>query len=290
MFRFPTLRFALVFALAVLAAICLPLPSSAQDDPSEAPLGDVARHLRKKTPPSKPVIDNDNFSAVMDQVDNQHAPGSGFKLLMAGDDKGFQVSAIDATCNLSFSANARALLTSQYAQMDLPPSEVSKLEGPATIEGDALTVSVRNRTDWHVSEVAIALTVVKKSDLSSGLSDPGAAGAQAFPTQPYEFSPDEVRPEKKPDLTVIYRMRAAAPPSTTTVFSTPLNVILAPGDDWHWAIVQARGYPPEGRMEQARIAQAERTPQKDEPAVVPPSAQSAPQDAPLSPSPVSLPQ
>jgi hypothetical protein len=62
---------------------------------------------------------------------------------------------------------------------------------------------------------------------------------------PFDLS-QEVRPEKKPDITVIYRMRAAAGPSTTTVFSTPLNLDLAPGDEWHWAIVQAKGYPPQG--------------------------------------------
>jgi hypothetical protein len=56
----------------------------------------------------------------------------------------------------------------------------------------------------------------------------------------------EVRPEKKPDMTVIYRMRAAAGPAAKTIFSAPLNLDLAPGDEWHWAIVQAKGYPPPG--------------------------------------------
>jgi hypothetical protein len=55
----------------------------------------------------------------------------------------------------------------------------------------------------------------------------------------------EVRPEKKPDTTVIYRMRAASPPSMMAVFSAPLNLDLAPGDEWHWAIVEAKGYPPQ---------------------------------------------
>ena len=82
---------------------------------------------------------------------------------MAGEESGFQVAAPDVTCSLSFSANAKSLLSSAYAQMELPPAEVLKLEGPATIEGDALIVSVYNRTDWHVSEVAVALTVVRKT-------------------------------------------------------------------------------------------------------------------------------
>ena len=40
---------------------------------------------------------------------------------------------------------------------------MANLEGHATIEGDALTVPIINGTDWHVSEVAVALTVVRKS-------------------------------------------------------------------------------------------------------------------------------
>jgi hypothetical protein len=55
----------------------------------------------------------------------------------------------------------------------------------------------------------------------------------------------EVRPEKKPDVTVIYHMRAAGAPWAKAVFSAPLNLDLAPGEEWHWAIVQARGYPPQ---------------------------------------------
>ena len=123
---------------------------------------------------------------------------------MAGEGKGFQVSAPDATCSLSFTANAKALLSSQYAQMYLPPGEVAKLEGQAAVEGDALTVPVFNGTQWHVGELVVAFTVVKK--VVSGIllfgETPEAVGS------PFQ----QVRPEKKPDVTVIYRMRTAAPP------------------------------------------------------------------------------
>jgi hypothetical protein len=250
--RFSEIRLALALLAALLPALMV-APMLAQDDPNDAPLGDVARSLRKKTPSTQQVIDDDNLSNVMRQAESRHAPGSALRFLMAGDSKGFQVSVPDATCSLSFNANAKSLLSSQYAQMDLPPGEMLKLEGPATIEGDALTVSVFNRTDWHVSEVAVALTVVKKnapaaaSSPNYGATPYGSftsAGANSVPAiDPLPGS--EVRPEKKPDLTVIYRMRAAAPPSTRTVFSAPLSLDLAPGDEWHWAIVQARGYPPQ---------------------------------------------
>jgi hypothetical protein len=278
-------------ALATLAQVILvSQTAAAQQDPSDAPLGDVARNLRKMTPPAQPVIDNDNFSNVMDQAESRRASGAALKYLMAGDIKGFQVSAPDATCSLSFSANAKALLSTQYAQMDLPPADVLKLEGPATIEGDALTVSVFNHTNWHVSEVSVALTIVKKKlpanpFLADGPTNP-ATGGQATPIQQFEFSPDEVRPEKKADVTLLYRMRAAAPPSTTTVFSARLNLELAPGEEWHWAIVQARGYPPEGRMEQARSEKIPSTAQE----TLPQTMQPEEREAPLGPSPVSLAQ
>lgn len=258
--RLRTMR--LILVLPALLAALMPLRLAAQDppnlvpndDPNDAPLGDVARTLRKKTPPSQDVIDDDNLSKVMQQAESRHAPGSALRFLMAGEGKGFQVSAPDVTCSLAFTANVKALLSSQYAQMELPPGEVLKLEGPATIEGDALIVAIYNRTDWHVSELAVALTVVKRSEardasLSGGTTPSGRTpygAATLLPAVAGTLSQEaEVRPEKKPDVTVIYRMRAAAPPSATAVFSAPLNLELAPDEEWHWAIVQARGYPPQ---------------------------------------------
>ena len=230
------------FALVLLAAL-LPLLAWGQDavpqDPNDVPLGDVARNLRKKTPASQAVIDDDNVERVLERAESQHAPGASLKYVMAGESKNFQISAPEATCSLSFSANAKALLSSQYAQMDMPAGEILKLKGPATIEGDALNVSVFNGTNWHVSEVAVALTVVKKGGISDGLSSAGPDSVAVDPLAAVG------RAEKRPDQTVIYRIRAAASPSATTLFSTALNLDMTPGDEWHWAIVQAKGYPPE---------------------------------------------
>jgi len=164
---------------------------------------------------------------------------------------------------------------------------VLKLEGPATIEGDALIVAIYNRTDWHVSEVAVALTVVKKNETrDASLSDGGApySAAKLSPVVADTSAQEaEVRPEKKPDVTVIYRMRAAAPPSMTTVFSAPLNLQLAPDEEWYWAIVQARGYPPQGYAAPQTSAQTN-TPSFSQPTL--PSALASPQNSPA----VSLPQ
>ena len=234
----------LVLALLMLLAALIPVRLAAQDDPAgdpnDTPLGDVARTLRKKTPSSQSVIDDDNLTKVMDQAESRHGPGSALRFLMAGDSKGFRVSAPDVTCSLAFTANVKSLLSNQYAQMELPSGELSKLEGPATIEGDALIVAVYNRTDWHVSEVAVALTVIKKN-VVLGVVSMGDAET-------------EVRPEKKPDATLIYRMRSAAPPWETTVFNTALKTQIAADEEWHWAIVQARGYPPHSYVPPVPVA------------------------------------
>ena len=232
-----------LLAVPALLAVLMSVRMSAQDDPTDTPLGDVARSLRKKGASSQKVIDDDNLPQVMQEADSHHVFGSSLKFLMAGDSKGFQVSAPDVTCSLSFTANVKSLLSSQYAQMDLPTGELDKLEGPATIEGDALTIPIFNATDWHVSELAVALTVVKRA----GAREPAASNFQTGEVAPPVPSAtfQEVRPEKKPDVTVIYRMRSVAPPWSRAVFSAPLKIEVPEGDEWHWAIVGAKGYPPQ---------------------------------------------
>lgn len=251
MLRLSTMRRTLL--LAAMLAVLTPVGVVAQDDPNDAPLGDVARNMRRKTASGDDVIDNDNLTQVMDRSESRHPASSAMRFLMAGGGKGFQVASPDVTCSLSFNANAKALLSSQYAQMGLPPNEVLKLQGPAVIEGDALTVSIFNATEWHVSEVAVALTIVKRAGLQEsapygmamgGTTSNGTMKADGQ-SLALEAQESEVRPERKPDLTVIYRMRAAAAPFATTVFSAPLNLELGPGQEWHWAIVEAKGYPPQ---------------------------------------------
>jgi hypothetical protein len=240
--------------MLLLMVLLAPLGASratAQDDPEPMPLGDVARGLRKKAPPAKPVIDDDNLPQVMQQVDSHDDAASRFRFLMSRDSQGFQVSAPDVSCSLAFTANVKALLSSQYDQVDLPPTEMAKIEGKAVVEGDALTVPVFNGTQWHLSELAIAFTVVKKP--RTGVvpwNHEGVSSASADVTPPLapEIAADafqQVRPEKRPDVAVIYRMRAAALPWSNAVFSAPLKLELDPGEEWHWAIVQAKGYPPE---------------------------------------------
>jgi hypothetical protein len=239
--------------LAAAASLLTVAPLVAQDDPNEAPLGDVARNLRKTAPPAQQIIDDDNLLSVIDQAESHRSAGSVLKYLMGPGDKDFQVSAPNVTCSLSFAANAKSLLSGQYAQMNLPALDVLKLEGPASIEGDALIVSLFNGTSWHVSEVTVAFTVVRKS---ADTSLPNNSVAFAPPVIGSAGDVSSVRPEKKSDTTVIYRMRAAAAPFSTTIFSASLNEELAPGEEWHWAIVQARGYPPQNYADSTVPTQA----------------------------------
>jgi len=248
----------LLIATMAVAAV-LPVSLAAQDE-VDTSLGDVARSFRKKNPPAQEVIDNDNLSKVMDQVESHRASAASLRYSIDTGGKSFQVSAPDVTCSLAFSANTRALLASQYVQLDLPEGELLKLDGPATIDGDAFQVSVFNGTDWHVSEVAVAVTVLKRTDVHGVVSDygtakliPAVAGAASqeggAPQGP------ENRSEKRSDVTVIYKMRAAAAPAATTVFRAPLNLEIGPDQEWHWAIVQARGYPPQSSAESAAQSQ-----------------------------------
>ena len=227
--------------LLVVGATLVPARLLAQSDPDDVPLGDVARSLRKKAP-TKPVIDDDNLSQVMQEADSRKGFGSSLRFLMAGDLSGFRVSAPDVTCNLSFSSNVKSLLAGQYSEMDMPASELARLEGHASIEGDSLNVSVHNGTDWHVSEIAVAVMIVRKSVANAAAGE----GVSNLETATAEGArPTEVQTDKKPDTTVIYRMRAVGVPWSVTTFSARLQSELGAGSEWHWAVVQARGYPPE---------------------------------------------
>src|SRR5215831_13347660 len=265
MFRFSGIRLMQVLALLALLG---PQLATAQDDPDETPLGDVARNLRKKTPAAKPVIDDDNLPQVMQEADSHHEFGSGLRFLMSGSQKGFHVEAPDVTCSLSFTANVKSLLSGQYSEMELPPPEMSKIEGKAVVEGDALTIPVFNATQWHLSELTVAFTVIRK-----GRSGIGQIGQDVTSVDPIvqDFPGDafaQVRPEKKADLTLIYRMRAAGLPWSNAVFSAPLNMELAPGEEWHWSIVQAKGYPPETYVSSTKPSLTPHTSEESVPSTV----------------------
>jgi hypothetical protein len=241
-----------------LSLLATALAHGQELDDNDTPLGDVARSLRKKAAASEEVIDNDNLSKVMDDVDRRRLSRSSLQYSIDGLGKTFQVSAPDVTCSLSFTANVKSLLSSAYVQMDLPADQLLKLSGPAAIHGDSLEVSVFNGTDWHVSEVAVALTVVKRGEFPEAvlhdrqgnvgqMTDGLAKLVPAAGIEPLRETDSHAdnRSEKRSDIAVLYRMRAAAAPFVVTVFAAPLNVEIGPDQEWHWAIVQAKGYPPQ---------------------------------------------
>ncbi|HYL13803.1 MAG TPA: hypothetical protein VEV41_12255 [Terriglobales bacterium] len=221
--------------LAMGMLVLVPLELWAQSP--DAPLGDLARNLRKNQPPPKQVIDNDNLSEVMEAGESKKwgmtalhfALGQDLAQVLSG-------SAPDVTCALSF--NAQGLGATAKPQ-NLPDTELAKLDGPAAIVGDALQISVHNGTAWDLREITVGLTIVRRSN-----------AAPVFYAGPVKLIPAVVNnlanPEKSSDMTVLYRAKVMAAPSTTTLFREALTTSIGPDEEWHWAIVQAKGIPPAG--------------------------------------------
>jgi hypothetical protein len=224
--------------------LLLPDKAEAQEDSTDVPLGDVARSLRTKKPASaEVVIDNDNFSEVLAEAENKKPAGSTMVFSLEPGGKDFQVSSPDVSCSFSFSAKTSSLLSDPAALNDLPRSELAKLDGPATIDGDTLQVSVHNGSSWDLREVVIGLTILRRSD-ASGSSSYGQA--HIVPAAATGSSHEDLNSSQKAaDTTVLLRVRGAAPPATTAQFRTQLNFALFPDQEWHWAIVRAKGVAPQ---------------------------------------------
>jgi len=221
--------------IVILLGLWLPVSGVAQSDGAEPSLGDIARSLRKDKPaPEHAVIDNDNLHKVMDEVQNLKLKG---KLLFSidGTGKKFQVSSPDVTCDLSFSGSATSLLSDIYAPQELPEAELAKLDGPATISGDTLQVSVHNGTAWNIKEITVGLTILR---------EPGTDAARSGLARLVPASETTtLLSEKQPDVTVLYHLKGSAAPLSTTVFHETLSAAPSHDQEWHWAIVQARGVP-----------------------------------------------
>jgi hypothetical protein len=228
-----------IFGLLVLA------PAWAQYEEHPVPLGDLARSLRKKEKekapdqpaPARTVIDNDNFSQVMDEVASHRLAGSSPLYSFDGAGKTFQVSSPDVTCSLSFNANASSLLARPAVPIVLPDEEMHKLDGPATITDEGLQVSVFNGTDWKLEEITVGLTVVRRANPVAGYYGAGKLVPAASETT--------MVAEKHSDVTTLHRLKGTAPPFLITVFRAPLIITLGPDEEWHWAIIQAKGFPPD---------------------------------------------
>src|SRR5713226_9081558 len=182
--------------IVILLGFLLPVSGVAQSDGGEPSLGDLARSLRKgKSAPEHAVIDNDNLHKVMDEVQNLKLKGS-LMFSIDGVGKKFQVSSPDVTCDLSFSGSATSLLSDPYAPQNLPEIELAKLDGPATISGDTLQVSVHNGTTWNIKEITVGVTILRSSEANTARR----GSARLIPVA----ETTTLLLEKKPDSTVLY--------------------------------------------------------------------------------------
>src|SRR6476661_6011957 len=222
----------LPLALVVLG-IFSPVRGVAQSDGGEPSLGDLARQIRKAKAAPQPtvaqpehtVIDNDNLHQVMDEVQNRKLDG---KLLFSIDSEGkkFQVSSPDVTCDLSFSGSATSLLSDPYAPQDLPEGELTKLDGPATISGDTLQVSVRNGTTWNIKEITVGVTILRSPEAKTARRGSARLISAAETTT--------LLSEKQPDSTFLYHLKGSAAPSSTTIFHETMGTTLGQDQEWHW--------------------------------------------------------
>ena len=237
-------------ALLLFTGMFLALAAGAQSD--EVPLGDLARNLRKNQAPPRTVIDNDNLSDVMEQGENRRWASSTSRLSSEHGAMEFvNPPSPDVTCALSFTAQ-RDLLGPNLHPENLPNSEIGKLEGPATIVGDSLQLSIHNGSNWDLREITVGFTVVHRQE-------PTYQEIDGFRLVPAVLN-NPMAAEKQREMTVVYHMKGTAAPAATTLFQAPLNLTIAPDHDWHWAIIQAKGIPPanapEPRRNQPLIMQA----------------------------------
>lgn len=249
-----TCRLLMVAGLGVL----LTTATWSQSDDAPASLGDVARSLRKKkeqatqpnrTPapitPSRTIIDNDNLTQVVEEAESRHLTNTSMTYSFEGAAKMFQISSPDVTCSLSFNGHMSSLLARPVTPIDMPDEEMRKLEGPATINEEGLQVSVFNGSRWRVEEITVGVTVVRRGRSVAA----GRGIAKLVPVA----SETTVASEKTADVTTLYHLKAESMPSSTTVFKGALAAALGSDEEWHWAIVQARGIPP--RPEDSALSQ-----------------------------------
>jgi hypothetical protein len=229
--------------------------SARAQETGDAPLGDVARSFRKKPASPEAVIDNDNLTKVVDDAESHRAAGTPVFSLEAGG-KSFHVSSPDVTCSLSFSAKTTSLLSDPLLLDELPRAELDKLDGPATIDGDSFEVSLRNGTAWELREVTIGLTIVRRAEAREIASSIGQA--RIVPAAAGNLPEGQEPSQKRPDVTLLLRVKGSAPPGATAIFRTSLNFVLFSDQEWHWAIVKAKGISASSSM--AAIAHPESHP------------------------------
>ena len=244
--RFSSLRLLALCAVIVVSPVVFLCPSAASAQEDAPSLGDLARDVRKnklrqpqqQEDPAHPIIDNDNLVQVMDDA-RKARPVKQDKTVFSIDPSGntLKVSSPDVTCSLSFNARASSLLIKPILIEDLPLTELLKLDGPGSIQDESLQLEVFNGTDWDIREITIGLTLERKPGENAEV----AAGARVIPAAE-GLAPVTV--ERHSDVTLLYHLKAAAKPFSTTAFHENVGITPGPDEDWRWSIVEARGIRP----------------------------------------------
>jgi hypothetical protein len=232
------LLFIFVFAQAIFAQD----PLSAQDP--EPSLGDLARSLRKKPAITETVIDNDNLNKVMEDAETRRASGWASVFSLAVPAKSVQIAGPDVMCSLAYTGKDSSQADDPLLLEDLPRDELSKLDGPASIDGDTFQVSTHNGTTWELHELVIGLTIVR-DEASSFVGQLHLVPTTAGGVQSQDAT------QKQPDATILLHLKGTAAPSATVTFRTALNFALFPDQEWRWSILKAKGIPPQATPQSA---------------------------------------
>ena len=258
-------QFVFVLASAVIPLACA-APAWPQAD-GESPLGDVARNIRKAKVMTKPAevrVDNDNFSNIMENSEarRMRAMAPQLSLALGPATPGTPFTAADVNCSLSFSAHGIRLTdalgpapkpVSAPAKDDgeqdsvkekpgkeipadntVPAQELAKIEGPASVVGDSLQLSVYNGTAWQIEEITVGLTILRHPSQTAAMSET----ARIVPASAVQIV------AKRSDTLIVYRFKGSAAPNSRATFTQPLGVHLGSDQEWHWAIIDAKGTPP----------------------------------------------
>jgi hypothetical protein len=223
-------------------ALCVlwPLAGAAQDE--EPSLGDLARSVRQNKPPQRqeaPIIDNENLVQAIAEAKSRKPPASDkFVLSLDPGGKTIKASSPDVTCSLSFNARAGALLIKPVLLETLPLPDLLKLDGPASIQDENLQLEIFNGTDWDLREITVGLTLERKPGDNAEM----AARARVIPAAQNSLA---ATVEKHSDVTLLYHLKAAAKPFSTTTFKESIGIAPGPDEDWRWSIVEAKGIRPQ---------------------------------------------
>lgn len=243
-----------VLAILVTGLIATTKPVSAQDDgPS---LGEFARNMRKTKaqpppqqesapipPPStvlpaRMVIDNDNLTQVMQDVEKKK-PLAEDKTVLSVDSAGnsLKVSSPDVTCSMSFNARASALLVKPALIEDLPVEQLIRLDGPASIQNDNLQLEVFNGTGWELREVTVGLTLERRPGLDAAMDGRARVLEASKPARTQAI-------ERHSDVTLLYHMKTSTKPFSAATLRQNIGITPGPDENWRWSIVEAKGIAP----------------------------------------------